>query len=60
VALGIVSLGTGFYYRHQEKKMLTGSGNKESKAHKSFEGKESKIPASVQKKSESALDKLGL
>jgi len=62
IALGIVSLGTGFYYRHKEKKMLTGSGSKntESTTHKSLETKENKIPASVQKNSESTLDKLGL
>jgi len=72
IALGIVSLGTGFYYRHKEKKMLTGSGSKntdrmlaqsrdtESTTHKSLETKENKIPTSVQKNSESTLDKLGL
>ena len=62
IALGIVSLGTGFYYRHKEKKMLTGSGsaNAQSTANKSLETKENKIPVSKQKNSESALDKLGL
>lgn len=60
IALGIVSVGAGFYYRHQEKKGLSGNPNVESKTQKSLEGKEMKVQTLAQKNSESAIDKLGL
>ena len=60
IALGLVSLGTGFYYRHKEKKLSVGSKNSQIENHKHIENKKDKIPTASKETSGSAIDKLGL
>lgn len=60
IAIGLVGLGTGLYYRHKEKKLPVGSKNSQIESHKHIENKKDKITTAPKETAGSAIDKLGL